>query len=243
MVLNMKEGTMTRMQSGIIAVALAAAAGLADISALFTEPVLVDAACGSKHWANVYTNAVPLAWGWESTNVVRAELVINGMNGSWVTNFTTAASNWLWHVSEEAVPATEDVYTLRLSFYDANDAMVGAVTSRLAVVTGAFGETLVDPVMTSRSWTKVRNNVVIPYHALWAAAGTNAVSSQIVIDKIGGAVETNGFTDVSGYMGWKVRNTGWGYGTFDLSLTFVGVTNAWTAELMRPMDGTAVSIR
>lgn len=234
-----------RMNRVIVAVSFAVVAGLAETADLFTEPVLVDAARSGKHWGTVYTNNVPLAWSWnwDATNAVRATLSLTGMNGSFSTNFTAVTSNWLWRVSETEVPATEDVYSLTLSFYSANDAVVGVMTSRLAVVSGAFGETLVDPVPESKTWARVRNNVVVPYNALWGVDGTNAVSSQVVIAKTGGAVQTNAFTDVSGYMGWKVMNSGWGYGTFELSLTFDGTANAWTSELTRLLDGTMIRMQ
>jgi hypothetical protein len=240
---TIKEQAMKQIQGVIVAALLAVTVGLADTSALFTEPVLVDAARAGRHWGTVYTNAVPLSWNWDATNAVRATLSLTGMNGSFSTNFTAAASNWLWRVSETDVPATEDVYTLTLSFFSASDAVVGVMTSRLAVVTGAFGETLVDPVSESKTWARVKNNVIVPYNAMWAADGTNAVSSQVVIAKIGGAVQTNAFPDVSGYMGWKIQNSGWGYGAFDLSLTFTGATNSWTAELTRPLDGTMIRMQ
>lgn len=116
------------------------------------------------------------------------------------------------------------------------------MTARMAVLKGAFGGTPVNAVTDSGAWAKVKENAVIPYDAMWTMSA-NAVSSQIVIAKTGGPVQTNVFDDVSGYMGWMIRRSGWGYGTFDLLLTFGGVTNAWTAELVRLMDGTAVSIR
>ena len=234
---------MKRMKGVIVTVFLAVTVGIAATSALFTEPVLVDAVRAGRHWGTVYTNAVPLSWNWDATNAVRVSLNIDGMNSTSSTNFTVATSNWLWQVSETDVPGTEDVYNLTLTFYSASDAVVGAMTSRLAVVTGSFGETSVDPVAGSRAWTQVKSNVVIPYNASWSADGTNAVSSQIVIAKIGGTVQTNAFTDASGYMGWKVRSSGWGYGTFDLSLTFAGATNMWMAELTRQLDGTMIRMK
>ena len=210
--------------------------------ALDSTPVLVDAAYRNKHWSTVYTNAVPLTWDW-NTNAANATLAVSGMNSAFATNFTAVTSNYLWQVSGTSVPALEDVYDLTLTFYATGGATVGALTSRLAVVTGAFGQTPVNPVANSRSWSQVKNNVVIPYDASWPEADTNATSAQLVIAKNGGATETNAFDNVAGYTGWKLVRSNWGYGTFDLTLSFPGATNIWTAELTRPMDGTIIKMK
>lgn len=216
--------------------------GTAALS-LDSAPVLVDAAYRNKHWMTVYTNTVPLTWDW-NTNAANATLAISGMGGTLSTNFATATSNYLWRVSETAVPSAEDVYDLTVTFYAAGGATVGAQTSRLAVVTGSFGQTPVNPVVGSRSWSQVKSNVVIPYDVSWHEAPTNATATtQFVIAKNGGAVETNTYANVAGYSGWKFVHSGWGYGTFDLALSFPGSTNVWTAELTRPMDGTMVRMQ
>jgi len=216
---------------------------LADVAALAADstPVLVDAAYRSKHWMTVYTNAVPLTWGW-NTNATKATLAVSGMSDAFSTNFVTAASNYLWQVSGASVPASEDVYTLTLTF--SNDtSVVSALTSRLAVVTGALGQTPVNPVAGSRAWSLVKKNVVIPYDASWTEAATNAASARLVVAKEGGAAETNAFADVAGYTNWKLVHGAWGYGVFDLTLTFFGATNTWAAVLMRPLDGTMIGMQ
>jgi len=141
------------------------------------------------------------------------------------------------------VPEMEDLYVLTLTFRSAGDVMVGALTSHLAVVTGAFNAAAIDAVEASGTWQKVNKNVLIPYDASFSESATDAASAQIVIDKQGGAVETNTFADIVGYYGWKLQNNGWGYGTFDLSLTFTGITNEWTAVLMRPLDAMIIKVR
>lgn len=211
-------------------------------SAAPSEPVLVDAAYRNKHWATVYTNAVPLTWDW-NTNAANATLAISGMGGTLSTNFATVTSNYLWQVFATSVPSAEDVYDLTLTFYSGGSAVVGALTSRLAVVTGAFGQTPVNPVAGSGTWSKVRNNAVIPYDASWPEAATNATTAQLVIAKVGGAIQTNAFENVAGYTGWKLVHSGWGYGTFDLSLTFPGTAGQLTATLTRPMDGTMLRMQ
>jgi hypothetical protein len=68
------------------------------------------------------------------------------------------------------VPSAEDVYDLRLTFYGGGDAVVGALTSRLAVVTGAFGAGGGRSGPSDRKWTRLRSSAVIPYDACWTEA-------------------------------------------------------------------------
>lgn len=229
--MNIQDGKLALAATAIIL------AGTAALS-LDSAPVLVDAAYRNKHWMTVYTNTVPLTWDWNA-NAANATLAISGMNSAFATNFAAVTSNYIWQVSGTSVPAVEDVYDLTLTFYAAGGATVGALTSRLAVVTGSFGQTPVNPVDGSRSWSQVKSNVVIPYDVSWPEAPTNATATtQFVIAKDGGAVETNTYANVAGYTGWKIVHSNWGYGTFALTLSFPGSTNIWTAELTRPMDGT-----
>jgi len=226
------------MRIGMIGMAVAVQTASAGLSV----PVRVDSDLRSAHWTTVFTNAVALAWDW-NTNASRARLDIIGMGGTFTTNFTEVTSNYLWRIFATDVPEAEDVYDLTLTFYTNGNLIAESRTSRLAVVTGAFGAAAVDAVDAGRTWQKVKKDVVIPYNAAFSEAATNALSAQLVIAKEGGAVETNAFPGVAGFYGWKIRNNGWGYGTFDLELTFLGTTNKWTAELTRPLDGTAVGLR
>jgi len=226
---------------------LAAAAMVmgAETAGAASPPIMVNTSpVYGRHWMTVFTNDINLVWDW-STNAAKARLDIAGMNGSFTTNFTKeTASNYLWRAFASGVPAAEDVYNLTLTFYTAGDVLVEAMTSRLAVVTGAFGAASVNADTNSPAWSKVKTNVVIPYDAAFATAATNAVTAQLVIAQENGNVQTNAFADASGYAGWKIKNNGWGYGTFDLTLTFPGTgANALTAELMRPLDGTAFGLR
>jgi len=224
-----------------IALTVFSVCGIA-IFAADSTPVLVDAAYRSKHWMTIYTNAVPLTWDWNAS-AAKATLAISGMNGTFTTNFTDVTSNHLWQVSEASVPTTEDVYTLTLTFYSGADTVVDAQTSRLAVVTGSFGLTPVNPVVNSRAWSRVRTNVVIPYDASWTEAATNAASARFVVAKENGAAQTNAFENVAGYTGWQLVHSDWGYGVFDLTLSYPGATNVWAAVLTRPMDGTLVRLQ
>ena len=217
----------------------------AELAGAASPPIMVNTSqTYGRHWMTVFTNDVNLVWDW-STNAAKARLDIAGMNGSFTTNFTKAvSSNYLWRAFASDVPAAEDVYDLTLTFYTAGDVLVEALTSRLAVVTGAFGAAAVNADTNSPAWSRVKANVVIPYDAAFAPAATNAVTAQLVIAQEAGRVQTNAFAGASGYTGWKIKNNGWGYGTFDLTLTFPGTAaNALTAELMRPLDGTAFGLR
>ena len=217
----------------------AIASGFAADSA----PVVVDGDLRSAHWATVFTNVVSLAWGWNE-DVTRVELDIAGMGGTFATNFTSVTSNYLWQAFATDIPASEDVYTLMLTFYTNGNGVAEALTSRLAVVTGAFGAATVNAISNSLAWSKVRGDVVIPYDVVFAEAATNAVFARLVIAKDGGTVQTNAFADATGYFGWKLRNSGWGYGSFDVALLFPGTwAEALAVELTRPMDGTMIRVR
>jgi hypothetical protein len=208
-----------------------------------SEPVQVNFSPHlNRCWSTVFTNEVPLRWDW-NVSATRAELAVVGMNASFETNFTRGTSNYLWRVFSSEVPASEDVYALRLTFYDANAAIVGTLTSRLAVVTGAFGKTTVDPGPSDRKWTSVKNNAVVPYDATWTAATADATNSQLVIAKVGGATKTNTLADASGYFGWKIKHGDWGYGTFNLALTFPETEGGWDATLRHPLDGTMIKMQ
>jgi hypothetical protein len=134
------------------------------------------------------------------------------MNGTFKTNFTTVASNCLWRAFASDTPSAEDVYALTLTFYGDGGTVVGALTSRLAVIAGAFGGTRVDPGPSDKTWRKVKTNVVLPFDAEWAEATSGAKSGQLVIAKIDGAVQTNRVSEFSGYFGWKLLQSGWGNG-------------------------------
>ena len=232
--------------TGAAAVLTAAAVMMgAGPSGAVSEPVLVDLSpqYDNGRWTTVFTNEVPLQWDWPAT-AASAELNIAGMNGSFVTNFTTVTSNWLWRAFASDVPSAEDTYSLTLTFKNSGSAVVGALTSRLSVVTGAFGETPVDPDPSGPKWAKVKENVLIPYDAGWTEATADAAVGQLVIAKVGGAVQTNALADAAGYYGWKLKHGDWGYGTFNLTLAFPGtVTNVWDAALVRPMDGTMIRMQ
>jgi hypothetical protein len=206
-------------------------------------PILVDSDLLSPRWGTVFTNEVDLVWDWGS-EASMARLEITGMDETVFTaDFTKPVSNYLWQVFASDVPEAEDVYDLKLTLYAGGGAVVGVLTSRLAVVHGAFGPTAVNADSASPAWAKVKKNILIPYSAAYSETAADALSTQLVIAKRDGAVQTNVYEDLAGYYGWKIIRSGWGYGTFDLTLTFPGMTNVWTAELVRRMDGVVLEMR
>jgi len=223
------------------------AAGFAldsGIAGIVSAPAEINTSpSDNRHWSTVFTNEVPLTWDW-ATNAATARLEITGMNRSLVTNFTEIATSWLWQAFDSGVPAAEDVYDLTLTFYTSSSAVAGAITSRLAVVTGAFGKAAVDSQPGSKTWGKVSGNVVIPYDANWTNATADAATGRLVIEKPGGVAQTNELADASGYFGWKVKRSAWGYGIFGLALAFPGTaTNQWGATLVRLTDGTMIRVQ
>lgn len=216
---------------------------VSDGLAVLSEPILVDADPQSQHWAALTTNCVPLGWTW-NTNGDNVKLEVAGMQSALVTNFPGTTSEYLWQVFASNVSPVEDNYVLTVSLCEGNGQVIEAQTSRLAVVTGAFGAATVNTFADSQSWSKVKTNVVIPYAPSFAGALTNAAFAQLVIAKVGGAVQTNVFAAAAGYYGWEIHNSGWGYGTFELGLTFpeTGATFLM-AELLRRLDGTVIRVR
>lgn len=233
------------MRMNKLAVLVSAVIILAVMSvfATFSEPVLVDATHCSRHWVTVFTNTVFLTWNWPA-EANHAQLNIVGMNRTFSTNFTTDVSNCVWQAFGTDVPDVEDVYDLTLTFTDEGAEVVEVQSAQLAVMTGAFGETPVNAVAASAAWSRVRDNVVIPYDTAWnPASETNFVSTALEIAKQEGMSENNVFQERAGYYGWKLRNSAWGYGVFNLALTFPGTDAEFLAELSRLADGTVIVIQ
>jgi ferric-dicitrate binding protein FerR (iron transport regulator) len=235
----------SNMKSANAAAVLAAAVlalGAEKAPALSNEIAVNTSVTQNRRWSAAYTNEVTLKWSWVS-GAARAGLDIVGMNGSFSTNFAEVTTNCLWRTCPGAVPSAEDVYDLRLTFYGGGGGVVGALTSRVAVVKGAFGEAEVNPAASGTAWPKVKENAVMPYDAGWAEATDGATNSRLVIAKVGGATQTNALADACGYFGWKLKHSDWGYGTFNLALTFSGKDGEWDATLIRPMDGTMIRMQ
>ncbi len=226
------------------AAALAAAAAMmgAVTGGAVSEPVCVNTSQEqNRRWTAVFTNEVPLRWAW-CTNATSAQLGIVGMNSTFATNFTEVTSNYLWRAFSANTPSAEDVYDLTLTFYGSGNLIVGAQTSRLAVVKGAFRQTSVISTPEGIPWPKLKENAVIPYDAEWAEATAGATNSFLVIAKTGGVTQTNAL-ETAGYFGWKVKRSDWGYGTFNLALTFPGAEGEWDGTLARVPDGMMFSVR
>ena len=233
---------MNKAHAAAVLTAAALVTGM-DMTHAASASVPVDTSpCHNKGWTTVYTNEVNLSWDW-ATGATSAELALVGMNGSVVTRFTEVTTNWLWQVFATDVPAAEDVYELTLTFYTDGMPVAGALTSRLAVVTGAFGPVTVDTGPESRTWGLVRGNAVIPYDAGWTNATAGAATSQLVIAKVGGMTQTNPLAAANGYYAWKLKQSDGGYGVFSLALTFSESENEWDALLTRLMGGTMIKMR
>jgi len=215
----------------------------AKSSPALSDPVFVNTSPSqNRRWEAVCTNTVPLRWEW-NTNAANARLEIVGMNAAFATNFTAATSNYLWQAFPSATPLVEDLYELTLTFKAGGGAVVGAVTSRLAVVKDTFGTAGVISTPEGAPWPNVRENVLIPYDAGWTEATSGAVTSRIVISRAGITL-TNALSNPAGYYGWRLKRSDWGYGTFNLALTFPGtVTNAWDATLTRLPEGFIFSVK
>jgi len=226
--------------------AMAASATLwgAGISGATSAPIQVDTAPrNNRHWMTLFTNEVPLRWDWPAA-ATSATLEIVGMNTAFTTNFTQSASNWLWRPFTGTMPQAEDLCDLTLTFRNSGSAVVGVLTSRLAVIKAAFGPTAVDTASPEKRWTTIKENLVLSYDAAWTAATAAATVSQLVIAKTDGSMtQTNSLADASGYVGWKLKGSEWGFGTFNLDLTFPGtVEEGWAATLTRLADGTVIII-
>lgn len=236
----------TNMNKTSAAMVLAAATMATGVfGSASSEPISVNTSLmENRLWETVFTNEVDVAWHWEHPDAVNAELSISGMGGEVLaTNVSRSVSNVLWRAFEKATPAVEDVYELRLTFLGANETVLGALTSRLAVVKGAFGMGTVDANPVSASWAKVKDNVVLAYDKGWMATTANATTSQLTIAKINGISQINVLEGTSGYYGWKLKKSDWGYGKFNLTLSFPGEQGEWNETVNYIALGTLIGIR
>jgi len=165
----------------------------------------------------VFRGAVHFGDGQEAS-AASATLEITGMNSQTTENFAPGTTSFLW--SPPPPTAAEDVYDITLTFRDAGNAVVGALTSRLAAVTGTYTPAAVDAVPDSAAWSRAKGNPVIPYDAAWAEATAGSGSGILAIAKVNGAAKNHGLPDASGYFGWKLTGSDWGYGAFALTLSF-----------------------
>ena len=207
-----------------------------------STPIRVETAISlQRHWSTVFTNEVPLRWVWPS-GATSVDLGIAGLTTTFSTNMTTSTSNYVWNVFTGAVPPADDSYTLTLTFKN-GAATVSVQTAQLAVLKAAFGPTAVSTDTTAPPlWTKARDTMVIPYDATWTAATVGAVASQLTITREGLSEVTYPLA-ASGYHGWNITKGGWGFGTFNLALTFPGIAGAqWDASLVRTPMGTMIRV-
>ncbi len=220
-------------------VALLATVGGASAYAALSEPVVVDCGYRNTHWCTLHTNEVALSWQWPS-GAESASLQVSGMNTAFVTNFNADTSSYVWRVFSAGQAVVEEAFELVLTHYYPGGAVAAAMTSRVAVVEGAFGGARVRPSADSLAWSRVRKDTVLAYDASWANNAEQASSARLVIDKAGGPSQTNAFEGVCGYYGWKLVGSGWGYGVFSLLVQFPETEGQLAAELTRLPDGTMV---
>lgn len=208
-----------------------------------SAPVAVNTSpARNGHWSRVCTNAVPLVWEWRDASAVRAELILDGLRGAQAVTFTRPTTNWVWQVSAAPTLAEEDVVELTMTFYDAQDAVTGGLSSRLSVVSGAYGGTPVLMSDAGKRWTRVREAAVIPYDSRWTNATAPALNSRLSIRRQDGAAQTN-LLSAAGYYGWKLRGSSWGYGIFNLELDFPGNAGLWEAALIRVPEGGMIKVQ
>ncbi|MDD4623692.1 MAG: hypothetical protein PHG71_10705 [Kiritimatiellae bacterium] len=216
------------------------------VLATSSEQVFVDGDLRHAHWNTVFTNTVNLSLDWSAhPDAAKARLDISDISGTtYTTNLAkAAASYYIWRVFESDVPEKEDAYTLTLTFLTAGDAIVGVSTARLAVVQGAFSNAAIDAVEASTTWPKVFNAAVIPYDLSFSADAAAAAPARLVIAKQDGRAETNTFAEAVGFYGWQIVNNGWGFGMYDLSLTFTGTSDSCDATVVRMPDGTMIRLQ
>lgn len=207
-----------------------------------SAPIRVETAISQqRHWSTVFTNEVPLRWVWPS-GATSVDLGIAGLTTTFTTNMNVSTSNYVWKVFTGAVPSVDDLYTLTLTFKN-GASTVNVQTSQLAVVKAAFGPTAVSTDYTeTKLWTKAKSTMVIPYDATWTAATVGAATSQLLITR-GGMSDVTYPLVASGYHGWNIEKGGWGFGTFNVALTFPGIAGAqWPASLIRTPMGTMIRV-
>ena len=203
-----------------------------------SAPVQVDTSPRhNRRWMTVYTNEVPLAWEWPA-GAVSAALSAGGASAV----FGTGTSNWVWQAFTGAAPGREAVVDVTLTFSDGVGAVVGALTSRLAVVAGAFGGMPVDPGPSDRAWMRFKGGEVVGYDAGWLPETSPAAAGQLTVGKAG-TVDIRPLPDASGYTVLDVKSSEWGYGTFSLTLDFPGTAGDWEVLLNRNPSGTQLQIR
>jgi len=209
-----------------------------------SAPIRVDTAVAyNRHWSTLFTNEVELTWHWPAA-AVRARLEAVGMNAAAAADLTPETAGYRLRALEGVMPAAEEVIDLTLTFYRGDDSVAETLTARLAIVKAAFGAGAVDTGPDNKNWARVRENAVIPYDAGWAEATDGASASRLEIAKVGGMTQTRDGGEASGYTGWKIRDSGWRYGTFNLLLTFPGtVAEGWSATVFRVPGGTVFSMR
>ena len=207
-----------------------------------SEPVQVESSSygDDRRWSTVFTNEVPLRWDWP-LSATSAKLEIVGMNSAAMTNFTPETSFYVWRPFAGRVPSAEDIYTLDLTFYNRDKEAVGLLSARLAVLTGSFGQTVVDLRSANQAAVFTKRSAIIPYDASWTAATVGASGSVLSVKTSRKVMQTNRFSGTSGYYGYKLND--FGSGAFEWTLSFPEVEGAWDAKVSWSLGGMIMSLR
>ncbi|MBP7638001.1 MAG: FecR domain-containing protein [Kiritimatiellae bacterium] len=208
-----------------------------------SAPVLVDVSPRhNRRWMTVFSREVPLQWSWPD-GAMTATLSLKGLRSSVQVTVARPVSQWEWQAFDRAAPDAEDVVEASLSFYGESAAPLSVWSARLAVLPGAFAAAPVMGGVADRLWSRVKNEAVVPYDAEWLAETAGAPAGTLAIAKAGAWTVSESLPGVTGYVGLSLRQAGWGYGDFALSLVFADPQGEWTAGVYRRPDGTLVGIR
>jgi len=190
----------------------------------------------------VFFREVPLQWSWPD-GAMTATLSLKGLRSSVQVTVARPVSQWEWQAFDRTAPDAEDMVEATLSFYGESAEPLSVWSARLAVLPGTFAAAPVMGGVPDRLWSRVKNEGVVPYDAEWLAETAGAPSGTLAIAKASAWTVSESLSGVTGYVGLSLRQAGWGYGDFALSLVFADPEGEWTAVVNRRPDGTLVGIR
>lgn len=195
-----------------------------------SSPVSVNTdALSSLMWRTVSSDSVGLFWT-PPTAAVSSKLTIAGIRGEKTMEFDAQTFSYNWVLPECESDAQEDVYTVRLEFFDENGRIEGETleASGIGRVCGVglnSAITVIADGTDNRRWSRTGSSrVVVP---LWDHAVT--------------AVEINGVPQtvaaVPGWLGFVAQ------GGKEYSLSLVSPFGLSYVELMRMSIGTRMVVR
>lgn len=205
-------------------------AGVLLAGETLSSPVSVNTdALSSLMWRTVSSDSVGLFWS-PPTAAVSSKLTIAGIRGEKTMEFDAQTFSYNWVLPECESDAQEDVYTVRLEFFDENGRIEGETleASGIGRVCGVglnSAITVIADGTDNRRWGRTGSSrVVVP---LWDHAVT--------------AVEINGVprtvAAVPGWLGFVAQ------GGEKYSLSLVSPFGSSYVELMGMSGGTRVVVR